>query len=226
MKKIFVLGVVLSVLFVAQSAFAMTFSQPVNVGNISIAIQRSIGYTITGASSNDGTRYTKAASYCKDYGYDKGMAIFGEGSDALYVHYDYEKSISSRGKDAEKFGDKNPSNAISIDVRHAGDGIMRIRTDEGITFYAIDFGYKYGTFYIIGKRKDGKWVKYIDSHVIDEKYLGKNLYWSDAPNYNGVSRQGDTIVVSYKILKSNTPGEFRFKWDEAAQWFGVEQVVY
>ena len=146
----------------------------------------------------------------------------------MFVHYDYEKESKPLEGYSPKFGDKNPTNTVGIDVGHAGSGIIRIRTDEGITFYAIDFGYKYGAFYIIGKRKDGKWIKYIDSHVINEKYFGKHLYYADAPMYcdEPIYCQGDTIIVPYKIIKNNARGEFRFKWDERAQWFGVEHIVY
>ena len=44
--------------------------------------------------------------------------------------------------------------------------------------------------------------------------------------------QGDTIILEFKhtdsTIKSEreTTGEFRFKWDDAAQWFSIEQVVY
>lgn len=41
----------------------------------------------------------------------------------------------------------------------------------------------------------------------------------------------DMIIIEYDNYNPNTKrmykeGEFRFKWDDAAQWFGIEQVVY
>ena len=46
--------------------------------------------------------------------------------------------------------------------------------------------------------------------------------------YDEVRCDGDTIVIEYVAGRRDTyrKGEFRFKWDEAAQWFSVEQVVY
>lgn len=36
----------------------------------------------------------------------------------------------------------------------------------------------------------------------------------------------DTIEVKNNRSDYVIEGEFRFKWDDAAQWFSVEQVVY
>ena len=202
----------------------MQFSQPVKIGNFYVQIQRPTGFYIEGATSNNGTRYTKVAPYTNDYGYDKGVAIFGNGNDVIYVHYNYSADAP------EKFGDKNISNTIDIHIGHGGD-IFQIKTNSGMVFYYISFGYKYGFFYIIGKRQDGKWIKYIYSPDIDDRYFGKNLYWSDAPMYvpfqgATLSCQNDTIIIPYHILKTNSKGEMRFKWDEKAQWFSVEQIKY
>lgn len=42
--------------------------------------------------------------------------------------------------------------------------------------------------------------------------------------------RNDSIVIVYRRWHwkgmSDPEGEFRFKWDDAAQWFGIEQVVY
>ena len=34
------------------------------------------------------------------------------------------------------------------------------------------------------------------------------------------------FVVGYNPHRTVETGEFRFKWDDAAQWFGVEKIVY
>ena len=134
-----------------------------------------------------------------------------------------------------KFGDKDISNTVVIDIGHMGD-IQQIKTNSGITFYYISFGYKWSYFYIIGKRQDGKWIKYISSRETLEPYFAKRLDWGHAPNYpplfkdgkisKNVYCQNDTIIVPYTNLSNDLNGEFRFKWDEAAQWFSVEQVKY
>ena len=203
----------------------MQFSQPVYIGKIEVGIQSPIGgFFIDGAKYNKGNYFTK---YRKDntHSYDKGTAIFGEGKDALYVHYDYEMYI--------QFGDKNISNTVALDVGHMGN-IQQIKTNSGITFYYISFGYKWGYFYIIGKRQDGKWIKYISSRETLKSYFPELLDWGHAPhyppvifkNFKNISCQNDTIIVPYTNLSNDLNGEFRFKWDEKAQWFSVEQIKY
>ena len=44
--------------------------------------------------------------------------------------------------------------------------------------------------------------------------------------------KNDSVTLSYFVKESarsfrmNAGGEFRFKWDEAAQWFSVEHIKY
>ena len=48
--------------------------------------------------------------------------------------------------------------------------------------------------------------------------------------YNQPVTRGEYIIIPYCRWywqgKSAPEGEFRLKWDDAAQWFGIEQVVY
>ena len=88
MKRFSVL--LITLMMIASNCFAMTFSQPIKLGRFYTQIQRSSGFHAEGASSNKGTRYDKVAKYIKNYGWDKGLATFGEGIDALYIYYDYE----------------------------------------------------------------------------------------------------------------------------------------
>ena len=43
-----------------------------------------------------------------------------------------------------------------------------------------------------------------------------------------VTCSNDELILTYWIGGKQCigKGEFRFKWDEAAQWFSVEQVAY
>ena len=41
-----------------------------------------------------------------------------------------------------------------------------------------------------------------------------------------VRTDGDTLIINYGNWRSREYGEFRFRWDENAQWFGIEQIVY
>ena len=229
MKKIFVLGVVLSVLFVAQSAFAMTFQQPVKIGGIGFPIQAPYhGYVVKGASQNDGKAYHE--NYKKRNGeplttYTQGVARFGD----LYCKYEFGKNFS----ESMSFGGKND---FVLMQNGTFKEIFSIGNDAGIKLYAIYHTYCVTDLKILGTRKDGKWVVYIDSKKISNKYFdSKDSYKLDGGvSYSREPKfQGDTIIISYTCFAKSTKGskiisqgEFRFKWDEAAQWFGVEQVVY
>ena len=84
---------------------------------------------------------------------------------------------------------------------------------------------------IIGRQKDGKWVSYIDSSVLTDKYFNglQSYKSSDGVHYDSPQIKDDTLIIPYEYqiqFKVVTKGEFRFKWDDKAQWFGVEQVVY
>ena len=86
---------------------------------------------------------------------------------------------------------------------------------------------------MIGRQKDGKWVSYVDSKNLSDLYFSGNEAYkaSEGVHYETPQFQGDTMVIPYTFSSESgrrivTNGEFRFKWDEVAQWFGIEQVVY
>ena len=232
MKKIFV-AVVLSVLFVAQTALAMTFSQPIPLGSVGGTPQG--GFEIRGASYNNGTSFQNG-KLDKQWGklYEKGIARFGKGDDALYMHYDCSPNRSRSYKDAysPKFGDKNSTKTVALG---AGEGesvfVSLVRSDSGQTFYWLYYsGCVGGTerYVLLAVMPDGKFAKMIDTNSVVESYLGANRH-----NMRGIYLaeaffEGDTIIIPYTdfdaTLKKRVPvGEFRFKWDDAAQWFSVEQ---
>ena len=237
MNKKFLLGVVVSVLFVAQSAFAMTFSQPIFMGSVGGTPQG--GFDIRGASYNNGTSFQngKLDKAWKTKLYEKGVARFGKGDDALYMHYDCSPNRSRSYKDAysPKFGDKNSAKTVALG---AGEGesvvVSLVRSDSGQTFYWLyHSGCVGGTerYILLAVMPDGKFAKMIDTNSVVESYLGANRHHMRGVYLEEAFFEGDTIVIPYSdfdaVLKKRLPiGEFRFKWDEAAQWFGVEQVKY
>ena len=99
-------------------------------------------------------------------------------------------------------------------------------------FYVLYHNYCVSHLHILGKQKNGKWVVYIDSKKLSNKYFGgKDAYKEDGGViYDEPTCREDSIVVTYRRWHwkgtSKPEGELRFKWDESAQWFGVEQVVY
>lgn len=220
MKKFF--GIFILLALMSNTTFAMIFSQPVEVGRIGNFDQCPYrGFEIERFSHNDGTQYIPAPDYqYKDkVVYVKGTARFGDGEDALYCNYNFVNPAQA----SKKFGGKNQY-VYTADFFYRD--ISKITTDKKITLYYLDYSYKYTYFAVIGRFSDGKWVKFFDSESLNDKYFGKN----NLPHYNKLKCTGNTLIISYKqgypSKNKENIGEFRFKWDEAAQWFGVEQVIY
>jgi len=148
--------------------------------------------------------------YRKRYtGYDKGYAVFDGGR--LYVHFD-------SGKDFRySIGSADKNNTVKV----AGGRIQKITTDQGITLYILNTGLD-PNFVLIGRRKDGRFVKYIDSSNIFDK--DRSLLHGD---YVGdFEVQGDALIYHYPTgdVRTMASGpKFRFKWNDNSQWFGYER---
>ena len=236
MKKIFV-AVVLSVLFVAQTALAMTFQPPVKIGRIGFPVQAPYhGLIVDGATSNDGTLYRESTPYRDKQGYitsittyTKGTARFGDGANALWCRYNFEQKNS-----ADCFIKFGGANDFVLTQNITDKEIFQIDNDADLALYASYHIYCVTDLKILGKRGD-KWVVYLDSKKLSEKYFGgKDGYKLDGGVlYDVPTCAGDTIVVTWRRWHwynnggiSEPEGEFRFKWDDAAQWFAVEQIIY
>lgn len=227
----------------SATANAMTLFPPTKLGSVWLGAP---GYfEIKGATYHVGEPYTDK-KFIRAYNidgqnkkgakiYNKGLARFGEGDDAIYLHYDgrggfpsYQSGISP----ISKYGGEDIRNTLDV-----GTGITDLRlmrTDSGITLYLFtnhDAGGFNGTTHIVlGKRKDGTFVQYFDTRKIKNEYFAQpREFWLA----DDVIVRGDTIVIPYKWLENPVPGgrdknvgEFRFKWDDKAQWFGIEYLKY
>ncbi len=210
------------------TCMAMRFSEPEKIGGVG-----SIGFGMIGLTNpthNTGKNFKKTQNglFCK--GQSKGVALFGDEKDGIYFHYDTYK------EPALWAGGKDLANTIKVSCYNS-DEIHRIKTDQGITLFPILLdGDITSSFVILGKLRDGTFVKYIDSYIIGENYLGNEdnanygIYDKDTKEINlNLKVAGDTIIVYYHQAwprENNNYGEFRFKWDDKAQWFGVEQIIY
>ena len=242
-KKFWVMVIFAVMFLLSGNVSAMTFSQPVKIGYagskpfVAQSSHFKGGYFIEGANYNSGNRVIHGKNASNYETYQEGLARWGEGKNALYCKYDTNTPADSRGfVYGMKFGGKD----MYIFSEDSWREISKIETDEGITLYPLYFRYKRFTkLDILGCRKDGTWVKYIDMESVIEKYYGKNPRnvdviggaetWERSDNY--IVCQGDTIIVPYHVFAYNPyrkieSGEFRFKWDDAAQWFGIEHIVY
>ena len=226
-----VIGILCVILFCPISS-AMKLEQPVKVGRIIGANMG--GFVFENATSNNGT----LSKYGGGKAYGTGIARFGDGEDALYFHYrfgDSQENISA----IMLFGGDDKRNTIPINIMITN--ILKITSSNGITFYMIEDGYdliEEISYTLIGRRPDGTWVKYFDTTTVGKNYFGsgndndRNNFWGLA--FYKTEIKNGTIIIHYYRNKDRRPiernvderGEFRFKWDDKAQWFGIEKVVY
>ena len=228
------LGLLVMLMIIASNCLAMTFSQPVKIGEIIYPpvgegmIIKNATYTSNKPKGN----FQKDSLYPNDT-----LARFSDGENSIYVHHVKVYNVTPR------FGDENINNTIPVETGLYGIRIFQVKNDSAIKFYLLvtqDADGRATTWSCIGK-KGSQWIKYFDTRNIRKKYLGDKsgvqCIFSDGVSYEmsgGNSTyartycKNDTIVMEYRKYEKNITkrGEFRFKWDESAQWFGVEQVVY
>lgn len=215
MRKILLLVLCICFLF-SGNCLAMQFSQPVKIGGICLNQSTKQGISVEDASYNNGDYYTGVLKNNRST-YGKGVARFGNDKDALYVHYNYYTDLGKF-----YFGDKDKQNTIVPPNIITIYDIYRIRSNEGVTIYPLYRFYSAESdYFIIGRRTDGRFVKYIDTKEITKRYFGENTHVI----YKNISTQGDTLTMEYQRYgnKQIVEGEFYFKWDDNAQWFSVKQ---
>ena len=155
--------------------------------------------------------------------YGRGIARFGTGKDSLYVHYDAYRN------DNNKILVGGESQANAFPVMYLTQDVYKVTSNENIVLYPLVFFYGSERDYtIVGTNSSGKFVKYIDTTDITNRYFGGNNSGVSPIAYTDLKVTNDTLVIYYSSTRSlkNTLGEFRFKWDNRAQWFGVERVIY
>ena len=213
MKKIFLILFVLTIF--STDCVAMTFSHPMKIGYVADYGVVGGGYEFENAVNNSGIMYSwQNHNKC----YKNGVATFGNGKDLIYFHYNNDKNIRS-------YGGKNLKNTFPLTQAY-GCKFVQIKTDTELTFYMVqenDYDVSGTKYVLLGRKQDGSFVKYFDTATISEKYFGKKF--SRDFHYEECLYDKDTVRIQFK-LKNGTNGEFRFKWDDSAQWFGIEQVVY
>lgn len=224
MKKFVLLAVmIIGCIIYSGTVLAMQFYQMEEIGSIGVS-QRNGGIRIENSIYNSGKYFNK---YDKNNttSYDKGFAKFGKGDEALYIYYNsYQKEPSRM-----RVGTEDVNNTIVMNMHW--DSLFRVKASNGKVFYCINFAYGPDSQWcIVGCHSNGKFVKYIDTEEISKRYFGITTTQTGAPFviYNKLRCDGDTIFIEYTSAHRDEgiKGEFRFKWDEAAQWFSVEQVAY
>lgn len=200
--------------------FAMTFSQPVQIGKIFYAPTGIQVENATYASNKPIDKVKNLVIYPSDT-----LLKFGDSENAIFVHH------RSGYNNYPNFGSKNISNSVSVEPGLYGCTIFQLNNDKNIKMYVVRPDEAMAVvlnYTLLGKMNDGTFVKYLSFRDIWNKYVGNNRE-NGRPFTEEIYCSGDTIVIEYSRYNQTgkyKEGEFRFKWDEAAQWFGVEHVVY
>lgn len=117
-----------------------------------------------------------------------------------------------------RFGGADVKNSVPIFVFEGGTEIYQIKNDSGMELYLTKSGTGSGDgFEVFGTTKEGKWVKYFDTGDAVKNFGIPRDEW-----FSGFFTFGDTIIIQYYPQHSRNNGELRYKWDDKAQWFGVE----
>ena len=185
--------------FFALAIFLMMFAAQASAMNLTL--RESVGSISQTSTPNE----IKIEGYTQLNGnFSKGVAAFND----LYLHFDCSNETS-------RFGGKNFSDTVPVYVFEGLTKIFPVSGDDGREFYllATETGGG-GSFKVIGAR-DGKWVQYFNTSDMRKK-LPREFYLEK------FFAEGDTIIFLYKEWQKENFCELRYKWDAAAQWFGVE----
>ena len=197
MKKFF--GVIFALLLMTNSAFAMTFSETMKIGEISFTVSE--GTRISGADNNFGDSY------------GKGVATFGHDITAIKCFYDYDA--------APRFGDENFNYPVNVML---DTEIYAIFSDEPIIFYLfVNGGYDLEStnFTLIGKNSDGTFIKYFDLAEFDEDYYSRPAGAYLDKNF---TCDGDTIIFYWK-QGEEIIGRWIFQWHAGKENFMLKELM-
>ncbi len=95
--------------------------------------------------------------------------------------------------------------------------INAVKSNEGVTVYPIisDYGPE-KAYTVLGRQKDGNFVKFFDTDAITAKYFGNGRNGMPTVVYTKLTVAWDTLALSYSKagMPAITVEEMRFKWDD------------
>lgn len=218
---------------ISADCLAMRFESTTELGNIA-SLPPYGAFIIEGANSNNGQLSTETA-YKAGNEYAKGVATFGNGENILYVHYnngyvyteDFAENVfrSKELANSCKMGGSNIEDTIILPMGFPHScSIYQVHNNSDIKMYLLEYDKgAVPSYKLIGKRQDGKWVKYFETTAA-EQYYGMNLAFCHKFYLNNdsiVFEYGKYDIVEKKFV---THTELRFIWNDSDQWFGVENI--
>lgn len=197
-------------LLIGFSACSAMMSNPVEIGAINFDLYRDTGFSFEGAT-NQGTHHYSNARRAYTKGYGKGSASFDDGQ--LFVNY----NIEERGNRC-LVGEYN--NNIGVGISDTTIYSV-VDPDRSLKFYVF---LSDGAFVVFGKDYRGKYVKYVDSEIVERNlFNGQNVF------YNNLESRNDALIIKFKAIQTQGGprfGELLLPWSDQYQWFGVEKIVY
>lgn len=193
---------------------AMQFSNPVKIGSY-------YNTRAGGPSLARGEGYTKLTDT---------QCVFGYGNTALKFTHKNMYGAIRRGRQ------EGSSTCTGVyigqqkveSLRYLNGEIYRITGDQGEVFYFVYGGAALDRSLALIGLCEGSYYHAIGISDLSP-YVGSDLrsVGSAADLILSTPRTvGDEILVDVKDYRKNTVGQFIFKWDESAQWFGIEYQSY
>ncbi len=225
MIKIFLkfFKIILIFALMSSNCSAMNFSQTTELGTIA-TFPPDGHFIIDGATSLQGND-------------SKGIATFGSNENILYVYYDnsyfYSEDFAENAFHSKelaksfKIGGNNIENTLTLPMAFPHTcKIYLVSNDSNIKMYLLEYDKSsVPTYKMIGKREDGKFVKYFET-VAAEQYYGMKRAFC----HNFLLRENSIVFEygRYDIAEKKfiTSTELRFIWNDSDQWFGVEQFLF
>ena len=232
MKKYLILLIL--ALLIPANCFAMKLEKAVELGSFA-TFPPSGAFRFEGTVSNEGT-LAKEKEYKSGKDYAKGVACFGSGDNALYIHYDnsyfYTEDFSENIFRSRtlitscKMGDEDSADTIIMPMGFPHScTIYQVTNDLGFKMYLLQYDTgAIPSYKMIGKR-DGKWVKYFETEAA-EQYYGMKMAFCHNYKLNGnavIFEYGRYSAVEKKFLTST---ELHFIWNDTDKWFGVDCKIY
>lgn len=200
---------------------SLKFNDPVAIGSLSYSMGMGGGFWFVGERHNAGDEFTK---YRKTGGGSgRGVCVFGNNEEPLYIHYDAWNKYSRCFIGGERIEE-----CAETEV-YDGAKIFFVDSNKALKIYLFQGD---GVFWIIGKDDKGVFNKYVDSINLIKKnkevfskypHGSRMLEWSF--QFGNVRVEDDTIIVPFSCHGENQlRGAIILDWNNKNQDFEIEIV--